>query len=174
MFQATGVQYLSWKIQTKIWTPTVCTSTIQLKVIVMKKLLISGIIALFAMQLVQAATICDAKVGLAEARLSLMMMVMTTDKAEQDELRVEINTASKVLETAMTAMLKDENKTDDAQLTTLQDTWAKFKSTRETKIIPAIRAGNNDKAIEIATGIQAGRMDTMDNSIQKLNGDNCN
>ncbi len=111
----------------------------------MKKLLISGIIALFAMQLVQAATICDAKVGLAEARLNLMMMVMSTDKAEHNALKVDIDTASTALEMAMTAMLKDENKTDDAQLTNLQSTWAAFKNTRETEIIPAVRAGDRNK-----------------------------
>ena len=121
----------------------------------MKKLLISGMIALFAMQLVQAATICDAKVALVEARLNLMMMVMSTEKAEHDALKVEIDTASANLESAIAAMLKDENKIDDGQLTTLQDTWTAFKNTREAEIIPTIRAGNNDKAIEIATGIQA-------------------
>jgi len=139
----------------------------------MKKLLISTMIALFAMQLVQAATICDAKVALAEARLNLMMMVMSTEKTEHDALKVEIDTASAALELAIAAMLKDENKIDDGQLTTLQDTWAAFKNTREAEIIPTIRAGNNDKAIEIATGIQAERMDTMDGLIQTLNGDNC-
>ncbi len=139
----------------------------------MKKLLISGIIAIFAMQLVQAATICDAKMSLAEARLNLMMMVMSTEKIEQDALKAEIDAASIGLEKAMTAMLKDENKTDDVQLTTLQDTWAAFKNTRETEIVPAIRAGNNDKAIAIATGIQGERMEIMNNVVQALNGDNC-
>jgi len=141
----------------------------------MKKLLISGMLqVLFAMQFVQAATICDAKVGLAEARLNLMLMVMSMDKAEQNELKVEVDAASLVLETAMTAMLDDENKTDDAKLTDLQDTWAKFKKTRETKIIPAVKAGNNAKAVEIATGVQSERMNTMNDLIQALNGDNCN
>ncbi len=140
----------------------------------MKKFLISGIIAIFAMQLVQAATICDTKIALADARLNLMMMVMSTEKAEQDDLRVEINTASTGLDNALAAMLKDENKTDDTQLTNLQDTWNAFRNTRETEIIPAIYAGNNDKAIEIATGVQAERMDIMNSIIQALNGDNCN
>lgn len=139
----------------------------------MKKLLIGVIIAIFAMQLVQAATICDAKISLAEARLNLMMMVMSTDKAEQDALKIEIDAASIGLEQAIAAMLKDENKTDDAQLVTLQETWAAFKNTRETEIIPAIRAGDNDKAIAIATGIQGERMEIMNGVIQALNGDNC-
>ncbi|HHB92724.1 MAG TPA: hypothetical protein ENK59_05880, partial [Thioploca sp.] len=138
------------------------------------KFLISGIITIFSMQLVQAATICDAKSALVDARLNLMMMVMSTEKEEQDDLRIEINKASINLDNALETMLKDENKTDDIQLADLQNTWSKFRNTRESDIIPAIYAGNNDKAIEIATGIQAKRMDDMNNVIQALNGDNCN
>ncbi len=140
----------------------------------MKKLLISGMIAFFAMQWVQAATICDAKTALVNARLNLMMMVVEMDKAEQDALKKKIDNASIALEKAMTAMLKDENKIDDAQLTTLQETWAQFKNTRETEIVPAVYAGENKKAIGIATGIQAGRMKIMNGVIRDLNGDNCN
>ncbi len=140
----------------------------------MKKFLIGGMIAIFAMQWVQAATICDARVALAEARLNLMMLIVSTEKTEQDALKVEIDKASTALETAITAMLKDENKTDDAQLTTLQKTWAQFKNTRETGIIPAVRGGDYDKALEIALGIQAERMNIMNDTIQALNGDNCN
>ncbi|MEN8218156.1 MAG: MCP four helix bundle domain-containing protein [Pseudomonadota bacterium] len=140
----------------------------------MKKLLISGIIAFLSMQLVQAETICDARTALADARFNLMMMVMSTDKAEQDALKVEIDKASADLEGAIAAMLKDKNKTDDSQVAILQETWTAFKNTRETEIVPAIYAGDNMKAIGIATGIQAGRMMTMDGIIQALNGDNCN
>jgi predicted amino acid-binding ACT domain protein len=140
----------------------------------MKKFLIGGMIAIFAMQWVQAATICDVRIALADARFNLMMMVVSTEKAEQEDLKVEIDKASTALEKVIAAMLKDENKTDDAQLTTLQDTWKAFKKTRETEIVPAIYAGDNMKAIEIATGVQAERMNTMDTTIQALNGDNCN
>ena len=140
----------------------------------MKKLLMSGIIALSVMPLVQAATICDAKIALADARFNLMMMVMSMDKAEQDALNVEIANASTGLESAFDAMLQDENKTDDVQINDFQATWAAFKNTRETEIIPAIYAGDNMKAIVIATGIQAERMEMMEDIIQALNGDNCN
>jgi uncharacterized protein YecT (DUF1311 family) len=140
----------------------------------MKKLLISGIIAISLMQWVQAETICDARIALAEARFNLMMMVMSTEKAKQDALKVEIDNASTALEKAFDAMLKDENKTDDAQIKDFQKTWAKFKNTRETEIIPAIYAGDNMKAMGIAMGIQAERMTKMTDIIQALNGDNCN
>jgi uncharacterized protein YecT (DUF1311 family) len=140
----------------------------------MKKLLFSGIIAISLMQSVQAATICDAKIALADARFNLMMMVMSEDKAEQDALKVEIDNASTELEKAFDAMLKDQNKIDDAQIKDFQKTWAAFKNTRETEIVPAIYAGDNMKAIGIATGIQAERMTIMTDIIQALNGDNCN
>ncbi|MDM8557821.1 MCP four helix bundle domain-containing protein [Candidatus Parabeggiatoa sp. HSG14] len=141
----------------------------------MKKFLITGIIAssLFAMQWVAAETICDAKIALADARLNLMMMVVSTEKAEHDYLKTEIDQASTDLEKVLEAMLKDERKYDDAQLTTFQETWAKFKNTRETEIVPAIQVGNNDKALEIAIGVQAERMEIMNNVVQALNGDNC-
>ncbi|MDM8569346.1 MCP four helix bundle domain-containing protein [Thiotrichales bacterium HSG1] len=138
----------------------------------MKHILISLMIML-SMTMVQAATICDAKIALADARLNLMMMVMSTDKVEQDALRVEINTASTNLDGAVGAMLKDENKTDDVQLNSFNETWTAFRNTRETEIIPAVYAGDNDKAIAIATGVQAERMAAMDGVIQALNGDNC-
>jgi len=140
----------------------------------MKQIVIGVILTLFAMQLVQAASICDAKIALADARLNLMMMVISSDTAEQDDLKFDIDKASVELERVLKIMLKDENRTDDAQLTTLQKTWTKFKNTRETEIIPAIRASNNAKAMKIAIGIQAKRMKLMNHIIQMLNGDNCN
>jgi len=142
----------------------------------MKKLLMSGMIAasLFAMPLAQAATICDAKIALADARFNLMMMVMSTDKGEQDILKTEIDKASTALEKVVETMLKDENKNDDAQLTTFQNTWAQFKNTRETGIIPAISTGNHTEALNIAIGIQSKRMTIMNGIIKALNGDACN
>ncbi len=140
----------------------------------MKQLVISVFITFFAMQLVHAESICDARVSLTDARLNLMMMVISIDTEEQDALKVEIDKASQELERVIKVMLTDENRTDDAQLTTLQKTWAEFKNTRETEIIPAILADDYDKAMEIATGIQAKRMKIMNHIIQALNGDNCN
>jgi len=142
----------------------------------MKKFLISGMIvaSLLTIPFAQAeTTICDAKIALADARFNLMMMVFSMDKAEQDTLKIDIDKASIALERSVNTMLKDERKFDDTLLTSFQETWAQFKNTRETKIVPAIRVGNNDKATEIATGIQAERMNTMNGIIQALNGDNC-
>jgi len=142
----------------------------------MKKFWFSGIIAasLLTMSLAQAETICDAKIALADARLNLMMMVFSVEKAEQKDLKTVIDKASTDLEKVIEIMLNDKNKFDDAQLSTFQKTWAEFKNTRETEIVPAIWAHKNDEAIAIATGIQAQRMAIMNEVIQALNGDNCN
>ena len=39
--------------------------------------------------------------------------------------------------------------------------WEAFKTTRETEIIPALYAGDKDKAKGLATGVQAGHMKVM-------------
>jgi len=70
-------------------------------------------------------------------------------------------------------MLNDDNKDDDAQLASFEKTWGEFKNTRETEIVPAIYAGDNAKAKEIATGIQAERMGVMNGIVSALGGDAC-
>lgn len=141
----------------------------------MKKLLISGMVlaSMFAMSLLQAATICDVKVALNDARSNLVTMVGSTDKAEQEALKVKIDDATTQLEEAFGAMLSDENKADDAQLNTFKESWEAFKNTRETEIVPAIYAGKNADAKAIATGIQAERLKVMNGVVQALGGDDC-
>ncbi|MEN8218157.1 MAG: MCP four helix bundle domain-containing protein [Pseudomonadota bacterium] len=109
--------------------------------------------------------LCD----IADAHLNLMMMVISTDKAEQDALKIEIDKASTEFEKALATL----HEIDNDQFTALQEIWTVYKNTRETEIIPAIRAGDNDKALKIANGIQAERMKIMKDLIQTINGDNC-
>jgi hypothetical protein len=106
--------------------------------------------------------LCDANTYLATVRLNLTMILMSTDKTEQEALRVEIDKASAALEKQIIA----------TKLLTLQKTWAIFKKTYKTEILPAIRAGNNDKASKIAV-IQAENLKTMKNIIQAINEKNC-
>jgi len=141
----------------------------------MKKLLIGGMVAtsMFAMQLSQAATICDVKTNLNDARSNLVAMVNSNDKAEQTSLRTKVNDATTKLEGAYTAMLGDDNKADDAELGKFKTTWEAFKNTRETEIIPAVEKGDTDTAKKIAQGIQAQRMKTMNGVVEKLGGNDC-
>lgn len=117
------------------------------------------------------SSFCDAKTYLADASLNLMMMVISTEQAEQDALKAGIDEASTDFEKVFAAMLNDENRAE--QLASLQETWAKFKNTSKTEIIPAVMAGDNDKALEIANGIQAERMNTMNDIIKAIVVDNC-
>ncbi len=141
----------------------------------MKKLLFIGMtaVSMFTMQLAHSATICDVKTALKDARSNLVAMVASTDNTEQKSLKAKVDAATTVLEAATNDMLSDANKDDDAQLTTFKDTWAAFKNTRETEIVPAVYAGDNAKAKGIATGIQADRMGVMNGVVSALGGDGC-
>jgi len=141
----------------------------------MKKLVIAGMAAasIFTMQLAHSASICDMKTALGDARSNLVDMVASTDKAEQEGLKAKVDAATTELEGATSAMLGDDNKDDDADLATFEKTWADFKDTRESEIVPAIYAGDNAKAKEIATGVQAERMSVMNGVISSHGGDGC-
>ncbi len=142
----------------------------------MKRLLVASVAlaSLFALQAAHSATICDVKTALGDARSNLVAMVKSTDKAEQEALKEKVDAATSALEAATQAMLSDDNKDDDEKLNTFAKTWADFKNTRETEIVPAVYAGDNAKAKEIATGIQAERMNVMNGVISELGGDKCN
>ncbi len=140
----------------------------------MKLLVMSCMIACLVTPMVQAASICNAKIALADARLNLMMMVMSTENTEQNVLKKQIVHATIALEKELNHLLNDQDKTNDVHVMIFKKTWTEFKQTRETGIIPAIYAGNNEKAFQIATGIQAKRMKIMNSVIKTLQGDDCN
>jgi hypothetical protein len=141
----------------------------------MKKILVTSLAAasIFTIQIAQSATICDVKSALGSARSNLVDMVASTDKAEQEGLKAKIDSATTDLETAVGAMLGDDNADDDDKLGTFKSTWDEFKGTRESEIVPAIYAGDNAKAKEIATGVQAERMGVMNGVVSDLGGDDC-
>lgn len=141
----------------------------------MQKSILIGCIAGFAlmtMPLAQAATICDVKANLTEARAKLVEMLGMTDKAKQDEAKKSIGTASEALETALEALLK-EGKVDAAKLSKFKETWAAFKKTREEELIPAFQAGKAEVAKNLSTTVQAERVKTMNEVIVGLDGDKC-
>ena len=148
----------------------------------MKKFFIAGIVAAFAMQFAQAATVCDAKTSLNDARSNLVAMVGLSDKKAEDgggeevlnTLREKVNTATTSLETAIKT-LADENSEGAAAVVvaTLDKTWSEFKGTRESEIMPNVYSGKKAEAKIIATGVQKERMSIMNDSISKLGGDSC-
>ena len=143
----------------------------------MKKVVILTVMAatFLAVQWVQAASVCDVKMGLQNAREKLVAMLDAADKAAQEELKKQVDEASTSLETAVEAMLGDANTSEDnkGKLNKFKETWTAFKETREKEIVPAIYAGKKEEAKALATGVQAERMTTMKDLLKELGGDGC-
>lgn len=143
----------------------------------MKKVFLGVVIAasLGMMQVGYAASVCDIKSNLKEARESLLAMLDEADKAKQDELKKKIDETSNALETALKGVQEDAATAEDAKakLKQLGETWGALRKTRDEEIIPAIAAGEKDKAKELATGVQAERVKTINGLMAELGGDKC-
>jgi len=136
----------------------------------------TAIVASFlVMQLAQAASICDVKMGLQSARENLVAMLGVADKAAQEDLKKKVDEASTALETALEAMLSDAATSEDnkGKLNKIKETWTALKETREKEIVPAIYAGKKEDAKALADGIQAERVTTLKGLIKELGGDDC-
>jgi Skp family chaperone for outer membrane proteins len=107
---------------------------------------------------VQAATPADACANLGEARTQLVAMLGESDKAKLDGLKAKVHAASDKLDKDLAAMASGP---DASKVTAFKPAWEAFKQTRETEIIPALYAGDKEKAKGLATGVQAGRMKEM-------------
>ena len=108
--------------------------------------------------LAQAATPADACANLAAARSALVAMIDEPDAAKQDGYVAKIHGATAALDADLAAMAGGA---DAAKADAFKPVWEAFKETRETEIIPAVKAGDQAKAKQIATGVQAGRMKEM-------------
>lgn len=105
-----------------------------------------------------AATPADACANLGEARTQLVAMLGESDAAKLDGLKAKVQAASDKLDQDLAAMASGP---DAAKVSAFKPAWTAFKATRETEIIPAIYAGDKEKAKGLATGVQAGRMKEM-------------
>jgi hypothetical protein len=108
--------------------------------------------------LVHAATPADACSNLAAARSALVGMIDEPDATKLDGYVETIHGASAALDADLAAMAGGP---DAAKAEAFKPVWEAFKNTRETEIIPAVKAGDTAKAKELATGVQAGRMKEM-------------
>lgn len=106
----------------------------------------------------QAATPVDACTHLMDARTALVGMIGEADAAKLDGYLEKIRSASAALDADLAAMADGP---DAAKASAFKPVWGAFKNTRETEIIPALRAGDKAKAKGLATGVQAGRMQEM-------------
>lgn len=119
---------------------------------------LSGAVLALSTGLSQAATPADACANLAEARAQLVAMIGETDATKLDGYKAKVHAASKALDADLAAMAGGP---DAAKVDAFKPAWDAFKNTRETEIIPAVYAGDKEKAKAIATGVQAERMKTM-------------
>jgi hypothetical protein len=108
--------------------------------------------------LVHAASPADACSNLGAARSALVGMIDEPDAAKLDGYVEKIHAASAALDADLASMAGGP---DAAKADAFKPVWEAFKKTRETEIIPAVKAGDKAKAKELATGIQAGRMKEM-------------
>lgn len=119
----------------------------------MKKLLSSLVIAFFALS-ASAGEFDDLRTEMTAARESLVTFTLNKDKRGADQQKIVKETADKV--SAHLAKMKAPAG-KEAQFKELVDTWAAFKKTRETELVPAVLAGKDDDAKKLVTGIQKER-----------------
>ena len=90
------------------------------------------------------------------ARKELVTMVLYREKRTPEQQKLVKDTANAV--SAHLAKLKAPAGRGP-QFKELKETWEAFKHTRETELVPAILAGEKEKAEKIAAGIQKVRLE---------------
>ena len=96
----------------------------------------------------------DLRTEMTAARESLVTLVVNKDKRGADQQKLVKETADKV-SAHLVKMKAPAGK--EAQFKELSETWAAFKKTRETELVPAVLAGKDDEAKKLVNGIQKER-----------------
>ncbi|MDB4986863.1 MAG: secreted protein [Myxococcaceae bacterium] len=97
--------------------------------------------------------------ALLDARQGLVTLLDTTDTTAQGKLEADIKKNSKLVDEGLKAALSDKA-TPTEELPKYKDllrVWETFKKTRDSEIIPAIKAGKVSDAKALAKGVQAER-----------------
>jgi hypothetical protein len=126
-----------------------------------RSILRTGLVALSMLvaSVALAAPAADALSSILAARQSLVTLLDTTDAAKQGALEADIAKASKSVDAAISAGLAD--KAAAPKFKELKDLWDAFKKTRDTEIVPSVKAGKVDAAKALAKGVQAERLGKM-------------
>jgi len=119
---------------------------------------LAAVAALLAPALGQAGGPADVCTNLGEARTQLVALLGEADATKFDGYKAKIQAASKAVDADLAAMAGGP---DAAKVTAFKPVWEAFKATRENEIVPAVYAGDKEKAKGLATGVQAGRMKEM-------------
>lgn len=105
-----------------------------------------------------AGDVCE---SLRTARIHLIALMGATTPLTLDNHAIRLQVASETLDARLATMRRARDARDAARAAEFEPVWTAFKHTRETEIIPAVRAGKAELARDIALGIQAERMKAM-------------
>lgn len=105
-----------------------------------------------------AGAVCG---SLRTARIHLIALMGATNQMTLDNHIRRIHAASDTLDARLAAMRQDTDPRDALRAAEFEPVWSAFKHTRETEIIPAVRAGRVEAARDIALGVQSERMKAM-------------
>ena len=133
----------------------------------MKKLL-AVITAIFLFWLAvpaSAGEFGDLRTKMSAARESLVTMMLHKEQRGPEQQKLVKDTADAV--SAQLAKMKAPAG-KEAQFKELVETWAAFKKTRETELVPLIIKGKDDEAKKIGGGIQKERITKCQNLIGEL------
>jgi hypothetical protein len=116
--------------------------------------LLLAVLGLGLSSLAHANEFEDLRTEMTAARESLVTLVVNKDKRGADQQKLVKDSADKV--SAHLAKMKAPAG-KEAQFKELSETWAAFKKTRETELVPAVLAGKEDDAKKLVNGIQKER-----------------
>lgn len=135
----------------------------------MNKWLTAILVALlFQTSLAAATSPADTiKSALGTAREKLLAMLEAPDPAALDKLQAEVTKATKAVDAALTTALADKAAPAD-KYKEFKAIWEQFTKTRDSELIPALRAGKKDQAKAIAKGVQAERFAKMQSLLTAL------
>ncbi len=105
---------------------------------------------------VHAGEFAVLKTELETARKELVSMILYREKRGPEQQKKVKDTADAV-SAHLARMKAPEGRA--AQFKELKETWAAFKTTRETELVPAILAGEKEKAEKTGAGIQKERLE---------------
>lgn len=118
------------------------------------------------------ASVGIAKIGsdVNAARVMLVSMMAEADKATQEKQHQNILAITKEIDDRFEALINNKDMPQDmlSDLKEVKDVWEAFRDTRDKELIPALLAGDIEKAKGLALGIQGERYKKMRDLSDKL------
>lgn len=103
----------------------------------------------------------ELKTAITTTRGHVVAFVGAADKDTQSKEQAAIQTTSKDVDAQLSKALSSASDSQKPTLTDLQAVWVPYTQTRDTELIPAVLAGQTDKAKTLATGVQKDRFQKM-------------